>query len=383
MEVVGIIVAYFVIQVVWNVISNNIQQSKIDKEREENVFSSKVSEDVISGDEFNWNVFHIKMKGIVDCPSDNTPVKYVVQLMDVTNDKKYIFSNHEDFQYPDSVVFRYESEEEVLPYVGTIFKNWSTVLKLPIIFLEFPRSGKLIIESKVFIVNKNTDYILAEHTSTFSYLNDEKGYVDRKNDRKYLEEMIIKSAMLVSASDGDMDLEEANVVKLWIKKRLYYYSEESEEEEKSRLNGYVKEAYQEIESDDIDIYEVLEGIENIATEGEKFELFQMCLDVAQADGEADESELTIVHEIANLLKLDQNQFRKMIEKTLPITIHSTQVSDEALLGLTENMTDKEAKKHLREQYKKWNARVASSDSDIREQAEKMIHLIAETRKKYT
>ena len=41
------------------------------------------------------------------------------------------------------------------------------------------------------------------------------------------------------------------------------------------------------------------------------------------------------------------------------------------------------KRILREQYQKWNARVASSDSATREQAEKMIHLIAEARKKYT
>jgi len=181
----------------------------------------------------------------------------------------------------------------------------------------------------------------------------------------------------------NMDTNEANIVKSWIQKRLLYYNEDYQNSEKNRLNSYVKDVYQEIESNTIDIYEVLEGIENITSEGEKFELFQICLDVAKANGEVDDAELTIIHDIADYINLDKKQFKSMIEKSLPITMHVSQANDEILLGISSTMTNKEAKKHLREQYQKWNARVASSDSDTREQAEKMINLIAEARKKYT
>ena len=72
----------------------------------------------------------------------------------------------------------------------------------------------------------------------------------------------------------------------------------------------------------------------------------------------------------------------MIEKTLPVTIHTACGNDENILGIHPDMTAKEAKKVLRQEYQKWNARVASSNPEIRQQAKEMIDLIAKTREKY-
>jgi len=356
--------------------------AQMEEERSQNIFTSKIFEDRIETKDIDWDILHFQVKGIVDCPHDNTPVKYIVQLMDITEDRLFIFSTFEDFQHKDSRVFQFESEQEVLPYESTIFKNWVTAARIPVMSLEFPRSGNRKLEAKIFVVNANTDIILTEDIKIFTFNNIEKGYLERNEDREYLEEMIVKSAMLVSASDGDMDEEEAKVVKTWIKHRILDYREDLQDDVKNRLNNYVKDVYHEINNDEINIYDVLEGIDNIATEGEKFELFQVCLDVAQADGEADKAELKIAHDIAKYMHLDEKQFRSMIEKTLPLTMHTGESSDEALLGIDSSMTTKEIKKKLREQYQKWNARVASPDAKIREQAEKMIHLIAEVRKKH-
>ncbi len=73
----------------------------------------------------------------------------------------------------------------------------------------------------------------------------------------------------------------------------------------------------------------------------------------------------------------------MIEKTLPVTMHTSPANEENLLGINPDMAEKEIKRILREQYQKWNARVASTDPKIRAQAEEMIQLIAEAKKKYT
>lgn len=345
-------------------------------------FKMKVFDDRIEGDDFNWDTFKIDIKGIIEGRSDNFDMKFVVQMFDTTNGEYPILSTFEDFQETNSRAFFFESKVETLPYKETVLNDWFNVVSIPKFFLEFPKKGKRKIKIKVFVIDANTRNILAKDTMETTYMAEEKGYLDRAKDIEYFEEMAIKTAMIVSASDGNMDDDEANVVKDWIKRRLSYFNEDRQIEEKSRLNGYIREIYTDIESDDVDIYEVLEGIENIASEGEKFELFQLCLDVAQADGEADEAELKIIHDIAEYIDLDRKQFRSMIEKTLPVTMHTAEANDETLLGIDSSMTDKEVKKHLREQYKKWNSRVASNDAEVRKQAEKMIHLIAEARKKY-
>ena len=357
---------------------------EIAKEKRLNQFQANIIEDTIQGEEYDWDVFNIRVKGIIEGPHDNFDVKFQIRAYDITNgDETPVFSTFEDFQAQNSRTFFYESEVDEMPYQDTIFKDWWTVTKIPKLFLEYPRSGSRKIEFKVIAFNPISRNIYVEDSVTVTYNNTDKGYLDKEDNTEYYEEMVIKTAMLVSASDGDMDVNEANIIKQWIKKRLSYYGEAYQAAEKDRLNSYIKDVYQEIEAESIDIYEVLEGIENIASEGEKFELFQICLDVAEADGEADEAELKIIHDIAGYIDLDKKQFRSMIEKTLPITIHVSQANDETLLGIDSSMSSKEARKHLREQYQKWNARVASSDAATREQAEKMIHLIAEARKKYT
>jgi tellurite resistance protein len=357
---------------------------EIAEEKRLNQFQANIIEDTIKGEDYDWDVFNIRIKGIIEGPHDNFDVKFQVRAFDITDGEETpVYSTFEDFQAQNSRVFFYESEIDEMPYQDTIFKDWWTVTKVPKLFLEYPRSGSRKIKFKVFVFDPTSRNIYMEDSVIVTYTNDGHGYLDRADNIEYFEEMLIKTAMLVSASDGDMDANEASVVKSWIQKRLSGYNDHAVGEAKERLNSYVKDVYQEIKADSIDIYEVLEGIENIASEGEKFELFQICLDVAQADGEADDAELKIIHEIAEYIKLDRKQFRSMIEKTLPVTMHVSQADDEMLLGIDSSMSDKEIKKHLREQYQKWNARVASSDSATREQAEKMIHLIAEARKKYT
>ena len=356
---------------------------EVAEERRQNVFQATVIEDKIEGEEYDWDVFNIQAKGIIEGPHDNFQVKFVVRAFDVTDEELPIFATFEDFQAEDSRVLFYESEIDELPYQDTIFNSWWTVIRIPKLFLEYPRRGNRKVEFRIFVIDAVTRDPYAYDTKTITYYNEESGYLDNADNVEYFEEMLIKSAMLVSASDGDMDANEAGVVKSWIQKRLSGYNDHAVDDAKKRLNSYVKDVYQEIKTDSIDIYEVLEGIENIASEGEKFELFQICLDVAEADGEADDAELAIIHDIADYIKLDKKQFRSMIEKTLPVTMHVSQADDETLLGIDSSMSNKEVKKHLREQYQKWNARVASNNSATREQAEKMIHLIAEARKKYT
>jgi len=352
------------------------------EERHQNAFTSKVESKTIDGDEFDWDVFQVNIKGIIDGPNDNFKAKYIVKLADVTNGDLPIYSILEEFQHKDSKLFWYESDDVTLPYETTVLSDWIVAANIPKMFLEFPRSGSRKIKFEIYVVDSYTDKILIEDSKTVTYYSSEKGYQDKADDTEFFEEMVIKSAMLVSASDGHIDSAEADIVKSWIKRRISIYNDNVKETEKDRLNGYVKDAFREIENNTLDYKDILEGVENIASEGEKFELFEVCLDVAKADGKADPAELKLANEIASFMGLDNNKFRSMIEKHLPVTIHDGPENDEGLLGIHADMTAKEAKKVLRQEYQKWNARVASSDPKVRKQASEMIERIAKTREKY-
>jgi len=384
--IITIIIIYFVASFAWGIIKSLLSKGgNTPAYAPSENFKIRAENAIIKGESFTWDTFKIEMRGSVSGPYENCSVKLVMQILDVTDGtKELVFSTYEDFQKADSEVFWFESESFVLPYKDTIYTEWVQVVQVPKLFLDLPRKGLRSLEFKVYVVNALNDNILVESATKVSYNNPENGYKDAADNTKYFEEMVVKASMLVSASDGKMDAAEAKVVNSWIQKRISRYGESFQAEHKERLNGYVKDVYREIQNNDVDIYEILEGIDNITSEGDRFELFQVCLDVAQADGEADRAELDMVREIADIMNLDEKQFKSMIEKTLPITMHTGEAQTlESLVGITSDMTTSEIKKHLRETYKKWNQRVAHSDPEIRAQANKMIEIVAELRKKYS
>ena len=57
-------------------------------------------------------------------------------------------------------------------------------------------------------------------------------------------------------------------------------------------------------------------------------------------------------------------------------------ANEQLLGLSDDLTDKEKCKELRKLYTKWNGQTNSSNKKTKSRAKEMIQLIAELRSKY-
>lgn len=176
------------------------------------------------------------MKGIVNGPHDNFDLRFVAKLTDITDGKELpVLCLLDEFNKGNSEAFWYESKVEQFPYESTILRNWVTVINVPKIFLTCPRSGNRKIKVDVYAVRGNTEYILEQSSNEFYFESNNTGYEETSENRDYFEEMTIKTAMLVSASDGSMDASEANVVKEWVQKRINSFSEEYREEEKKDL----------------------------------------------------------------------------------------------------------------------------------------------------
>ena len=55
---------------------------------------------------------------------------------------------------------------------------------------------------------------------------------------------------------------------------------------------------------------------------------------------------------------------------------------QAILGVSADMDEQKTREQLNREYRKWIARVTSSDPEIQSQADQMIKLIAEARSAY-
>ena len=104
-----------------------------------------------------------------------------------------------------------------------------------------------------------------------------------------------------------------------------------------------------------------------------------------ADGIADEGELEDIRKICKSLDLDFDEVQKLKDvrmKDLKMRV-TADTSLEEMIGIQADWDEDKIKKHLRNEFKKWNSRLTSSkNEEERNSSQEKLNLIAELRKKY-
>ena len=109
--------------------------------------------------------------------------------------------------------------------------------------------------------------------------------------------------------------------------------------------------------------------------GDRYDILELCLKVASADGTAKGVEMDLVSSLADSLGVDRDRFRTMTDKIVPVSIHETEDVNK-LLGIDPEWSVDQKKKHLRQENRKWRALATHADQDKKEQARQMQELIA-------
>ena len=348
--------------------------------RQFSISSKKVTESLSNENIEKYEFIKVFINGIINVPYDGYNTEINVFMFDVTDGKKdLILCSLDSMQYKDSTMFYY-SRAMKMPYKGTVV-DMMEFIRVPSVFLQFPKSGRRDIKISVEVIGQGR--VLESATNTLSHYVVEKGYLEKSENQKKLEETAIKMGLLVGSIDGSLDAVEGKIIKEWVSKRLYRFSDSNQEKEKQRLNEYVRIGHREALSGSLSIHSLLMDIDDYADEMEKYEIYELCLKVARADETATSEELELLKDIAQLLKLNPQKIQAMTEKELPVMMHeASALTDEVKIGITSSMSSQEKKKHIMTEYRKWNRRVSNKDPQIREQAEEMIKIIAELRKKY-
>jgi uncharacterized tellurite resistance protein B-like protein len=203
--------------------------------------------------------------------------------------------------------------------------------------------------------------------------------------RFFFEELVVKTILLISASDDNFDYRESTYLKQWVKTLLSYYPENSRNQVIERINSYIKK-YIRLSYKGISIlHNDLKYFKNLGNNKLSFELIEVCLDAILADHVIKDGELKMLNEVAESLDISKTKFTKLKTKSLSISkLNNT--SDEnikALIGITIDMSKEDILKHLKCEFKRWNQVAGHKDPEKREQAEEMLHHLANLRKNYS
>jgi uncharacterized tellurite resistance protein B-like protein len=211
-----------------------------------------------------------------------------------------------------------------------------------------------------------------------------KGYKEEQEDIDEARALSIHLGVAVALVDDDFDDREGETLNKWIKNIISPFSNDKKEELKKLYNKALKDSYQLDKSGKLNIEKICKKMNKIADAAQKHEALELVNMVMAADTKILESETKLINRISSLLEIDPAESEKIRDKQL-VNLKPTSgaVNVESLLGIDPTWSNSKIITHLAKEYTKWNGRMNSlSEGEEKDNAQQMLDLIGETRKKY-
>ncbi len=338
----------------------------------------------------------VKVKGLFGNPNENK-TKVFLTIHDNTDldDSEFglpILSAHPSFSEQGSRVFCLSAEYDTSP--DTYFPDWFNFIYIPKELLLPPKKGRRKLKFNFTACDTDTnvnhgahDNLDKVHYNAFDFYNlttKEIGYMEELANKSKVEDLTIKLAMCMAATDGHLDQKELNVIKNWAKSLTLELEEDKAEEKKKHFSSFIKKTYTEAKNKKISISKIVSELNDKASKGQKYLAIELMLNVASSDDKLAAEEEKFINKIAKTTGIDLKTFKDMKNKIVA-KVGSLDLSEqpsEESFGITDDMDDKEKCKILRKEYTKWNSQTTQKDPKRKKRAREMVKIIAGLRKQY-
>ncbi|MHC4617516.1 MAG: tellurite resistance TerB family protein [Planctomycetota bacterium] len=330
-----------------------------------------------------FDVFNVEICGRIRTSSQAEHIVISVFINDITNGAakaQPIYSPFKQMQREDSPVFCYKGDLGKLPSADTTLSDWTSVARISIDWLTLPRSGTRKLHFAVSILSRDTGRQLACAERDFVYENLVFGYVELEENLQRTRTLAVALAFAVSAADGKLYKSEVEVIKAWARGKMN--ASQASDEARHKFEEALESTVSFFgKGNQVDSRKICKELVEIAPLAERYDILELCLRVIQANGKATAEELNLLKQLAACMEVDADRWRAMVQRILPSVIYETK-DVELILGVKSSMGREETRQHLNKEYRKWNARVTSSDPQVQSQADSMLKFIADARKEY-
>jgi tellurite resistance protein len=327
------------------------------------------------------DVLAVEICGSIHTDSDTEQALVHISLTDITDGIESplpVRSRFKRWHDKDSGCFVFTADLGKIPKQDMVLQNWMTVGSIEPGWLIFARRGTRILRLNVSIVSRQSGQQLSTACCTISYENPSAGYLELPENIERAKTLAVSLAFAVSAADKKLYDCEVQVIKDWARDNIE--AADVSDRAKCKLEKALDKTIEFFsQGNQLDTHKVCREIVEIVPVADRYDVLGLCLRVAQANGTASADEVQMITKLAAWLDVDMDKFRAMMEKTLPVGMHEAEDA-QAILGITQDMDQEQRRHHLNAEYRKWNARVTSSDAEICSQADQMLKLIAEARK---
>ena len=325
--------------------------------------------------------FAVMIRGAVPVPTPMHEIDVQILIADVThgaNSPQPVLCTAKQWQLDDSHVFCYRACSGKIPSTDFVISDWLGVTTIPTDLLQFPAKGNRTLQFVTTLTSHGASNELASASVSLDYRNDNLGYADAKENADRTQILTLQLAAAVCTGSDAPRQATAAALQQWIDDRFASDGHAQTGAPRHReLSNALKEAIETGKNgQQPDIDAICGKMVSIATIVEIYDAMELCLKTVAAAGTTRRHQTELINRIAAALAVDENRFRALSQKILPLGMHEEK-DLEFIFGITADMTPQEEKNRLRDEYQKWNARVNHPDGDVQAQADQMLALIAE------
>ncbi len=313
----------------------------------------------------------------------SSQIRLLIHLYDITDSNqpnRPIYRATQAATLTKEDIFEHICELGKVPQQSIDIPDWMSVAKIETKWLLPARSGqrKILLKANLYCCENFEQ--LAEAQCIFDYETSDAGYLDIQENVERAKALGVTLAIAISSADGRMYKSEIECIKQWAHSNIH--GSNKARKKNSQLERALNKTVRFFRKGcKVDVRRLCEEMTEIAPLAYRYDIVGLCLKAVEAKGFVTGGQLELLKNMAAWLQVEINKFRQMLERLAPATTH--QVKDmELLFGLSDQMSSDQNLEQLNHQYRKWNARATSIDSEVQNQAEQMLDLIAKTRSQY-
>ena len=328
-------------------------------------FAVEICGAIHAPDGINHLMANISVEDITDENSNAQPIEARVTSREI------IDSSH---------TFCYQADLGKVPNQDISLSEWMTIAHIDSDWMRLPRKGKRNLRFEVSIISGDNSSELSCTDCTFEYDNPAFGYIDVQENAWRTKSLAVALGFAVSAADGRLDECEVEVIRNWAMNNFNLC--QASKGARRKLEKELKNTCRFFRAgNQLNTCKICKEIVGIAALSQRYDVLELCLRVAKANGVAASEELELLKNLANWLEVDSDKFRGMTARILPASMHEVEDA-EIVLGVSYDMSQEQTRQQLNQEYRKWNSRVTNFDPEIQAQADYMLNLIAETRNEF-
>lgn len=354
-----------------------------------NKLKIKVSEGVFAAEGTSLPILEISTHGVF--PRLILDPEFRIRMLDVSPGSsaqgKPVLACLEHFQHIGSKNFESKTRLGDPLFPGSGSETWVKIAGVPKDILVFPKKGSRTIKVILDVVDLSTDTIELSAETTF-FITVPNGYLEEEEAESKAHAASLQLAMCIAAGDGKIDDVEVEVIKKWGDRSANTLSGSSRTQRREILNQGLKSATDRLRrNESVEVFNYAAGVLNRLEESRyKFDAYELCLKVLQADGVAHPGEMVHLTKMAKALNLDEDRVRVLTDRyTENLTfaqVAGAEVDDDAHLGILPEMSEEEIRKHLNKLFRKYSARATHDNPEIAAKAKVWLEKVGDARARH-